>query len=172
MRWLVENQSRSTGLTVVPVRAAVTPHRSVLTSTSLAICVHTHLVFARARANNVPDVVLSAWERPEDLRFLTGQRTGVAFLEKTIELSRTSNAETISVQVVVRPRLQPLRVALFETLGLLYFLLVNNILHSETDMLRSAVWRKRSSKFNLDSSEARRANRKEPKPKSFACQSE
>ncbi len=49
----------------------------------------------------LPPVMLWAWERPEDLRFLDPQKTGVAFLEKTVTLRGD--------KVVVRPRLQPLK---------------------------------------------------------------
>lgn len=48
-----------------------------------------------------PAVVLWAWERPEDLTFIDPRETGVAFLAKTIVLRGD--------RVVVRPRLQPLR---------------------------------------------------------------
>ena len=49
----------------------------------------------------LPPVMLWAWERPEDLTFIDPRKTGVAFLAKTITLR--------SDKVVVRPRLQPLR---------------------------------------------------------------
>jgi hypothetical protein len=45
--------------------------------------------------------MLWAWERPEDLTFIDPQKTGVAFLAKTVTLRGDT--------VVVRPRLQPLR---------------------------------------------------------------
>lgn len=48
-----------------------------------------------------PRVVLWAWERPEDLRFLAGQPVDVAFLLATVELTDTSS--------LVRARRQPLR---------------------------------------------------------------
>jgi hypothetical protein len=51
----------------------------------------------------LPHVILWAWERPEDLRFVNPQQVGVAFLARTVFLGRTS--------VRVRPRLQPLRLA-------------------------------------------------------------
>jgi hypothetical protein len=53
-----------------------------------------------ARPNRMPRVVLWAWERPVDLRFINPSETGVAFLARTIHLR--------SNEVVVRPRLQPL----------------------------------------------------------------
>jgi hypothetical protein len=51
----------------------------------------------------LPPVMLWAWERPEDLTFIDPQKTGVAFLAKTITLRGDT--------VVVRPRLQPLKLA-------------------------------------------------------------
>jgi hypothetical protein len=52
-------------------------------------------------AKSTPQVTLWAWERPEDLRFLTSGNVGVAFLAGSVYLEP---------QPVVRPRLQPLRV--------------------------------------------------------------
>lgn len=59
------------------------------------------LVVSRGPAQ--PKVFLWAWERPEDLTFIDPQETGVAFLAKTIYLR--------GEKVVVRPRLQPLKLA-------------------------------------------------------------
>jgi hypothetical protein len=53
--------------------------------------------------DETPGLVLWAWERPEDLTFLTGSRTAVAFLASTIRLEGSGAA--------VRPRRQPLRVS-------------------------------------------------------------
>ena len=53
--------------------------------------------------DQLPPVMLWAWERPEDLTFIDPQKTGVAFLAKTITLRGD--------KVVVRPRLQPLKLA-------------------------------------------------------------
>lgn len=50
-----------------------------------------------------PPVILWAWERPEDLRFLDPQKYGVAFLAQTLVLS---NGE-----VTMRPRRQPLEIS-------------------------------------------------------------
>jgi hypothetical protein len=50
----------------------------------------------------LPPLVLWAWERPEDLRFLNPQNVAVAFLAATVELH--------DGQVTVHPRFQPLRV--------------------------------------------------------------
>jgi Protein of unknown function (DUF3142) len=52
-------------------------------------------------ARSLPQVTLWAWERPEDLRFLTSDNVGVAFLAGAVYLDQ---------QPVVHPRLQPLRV--------------------------------------------------------------
>lgn len=49
----------------------------------------------------VPDVMLWAWEHPQDLSFIDPSRVGVAFLARTITVSNEG--------VDVRPRLQPLR---------------------------------------------------------------
>ena len=77
----------------------MTPRRKILAyvaaaaiaSTPLAIYSHTTL-FARADTKSLPEIVFWAWERPEDLRFLNPQHSGVAFLAKTIELpSRNAN---------------------------------------------------------------------------------
>jgi hypothetical protein len=52
------------------------------------------------RLDQLPRVMLWAWERPTDLRFINPRETGVAFLARTIRLH--------SDEVEVRPRLQPL----------------------------------------------------------------
>lgn len=52
------------------------------------------------RLARLPPVILWAWERPEKLDFLDPQKTGVAFLAKTIYLRGDG--------IVSRPRLQPL----------------------------------------------------------------
>ncbi len=57
---------------------------------------------APRRLVNFAGVVLWAWERPEDLRFIDPNKTAVAFLAKTIHLRGD--------EVLSRPRLQPLRV--------------------------------------------------------------
>lgn len=49
-----------------------------------------------------PPVVLWAWERPELLEFIDPRAIGVAFLAQTLSLS--------GPDVIIRPRLQPLRV--------------------------------------------------------------
>ena len=64
------------------------------------------------RMARLPNIYLWAWERPEDLRFLGGKRTGVAFLAKTlyVRTSSDSDGEDGMDSVVVRPRMQPLRI--------------------------------------------------------------
>lgn len=57
---------------------------------------------APPRMTGFPPVILWAWERPERLDFINPQQTGVAFLARTLYLR--------GERVVVRPRLQPLRV--------------------------------------------------------------
>lgn len=59
-----------------------------------------HTPVTTTRLNQIPQVVLWAWERPTDLRFIDPKEVGVAFLARTIRLR--------SGEVVVRPRLQPL----------------------------------------------------------------
>lgn len=51
----------------------------------------------------VPRLMLWAWERPEDLRFIDSERAGVAFLAGTAQITRNG--------LEFRPRLQPLRVS-------------------------------------------------------------
>lgn len=52
--------------------------------------------------SGLPQLVLWAWERPEDLRFINPENTSVAFLAGTVQLRGDT--------VVVRPRLQSLLV--------------------------------------------------------------
>ncbi|MGA9770260.1 MAG: DUF3142 domain-containing protein [Blastocatellia bacterium] len=54
------------------------------------------------RMSEFPDIILWAWERPEDLRFINTDQIGVAFLAQTLYLRND--------RVIVRPRLQPLSV--------------------------------------------------------------
>lgn len=54
------------------------------------------------RISRLPSTILWAWERPEKLDYLDPQKTGVAFLAKTIYLRAD--------RTVSRPRLQPLAV--------------------------------------------------------------
>lgn len=55
-----------------------------------------------ARMAKFPKLILWAWERPENLSYIDAREVGVAFLAKTLYLR--------GEEVVVRPRLQPLRV--------------------------------------------------------------
>jgi len=66
----------------------------------LIAVLHSHTAKPR---DTSPTVILWAWERPEDLTFVDPQRTGVAFLAKTITLRGD--------KVIAKPRLQPLRLA-------------------------------------------------------------
>jgi hypothetical protein len=59
-----------------------------------------HHAASTTRMDQIPRVVLWAWERPTDLRFIDPKEVGVAFLARTIRLR--------SGEVVVRPRFQPL----------------------------------------------------------------
>lgn len=56
----------------------------------------------RARSWEEPNLVLWAWERPEDLRALDPHQYAVAYLDRTVTLGR---------EVTVQPRLQPIRFA-------------------------------------------------------------
>jgi len=61
----------------------------------------------------LPNVYLWAWERQEDLRFLDGKKVGVAFLAKTLYLKGSKEGNggyEKQNSVVVRPRMQPLRI--------------------------------------------------------------
>ena len=51
----------------------------------------------------IPLVILWAWERPEDLRFVPKERIGVAVLAKTLIVDPNG--------LTIRPRLQPIRIA-------------------------------------------------------------
>lgn len=68
---------------------------------------------AEVNIDSLPKVFFWAWERPEDLRFLENKNAGVAFLAKTIYVptrDRDPHGES-GGSLIVRPRLQPLRVA-------------------------------------------------------------
>jgi hypothetical protein len=71
-----------------------------------------HVAQSQAMAA-LPKLFFWAWERPEDLRFLESKNVGVAFLAKTIYVpAANENArKDSSASLIVRPRLQPLRVA-------------------------------------------------------------
>ncbi|MBI3652676.1 MAG: DUF3142 domain-containing protein [Acidobacteria bacterium] len=59
-------------------------------------------ITAEERLTPMPKIILWAWERPEDLRFINPTQTGVAVLAMTMRLS---GGET-----TLRPRLQPLQI--------------------------------------------------------------
>ena len=56
----------------------------------------------RADERGLPQIILWAWERPEDLEFVDPQRFAVAFLAQTLALS--------GEEVILNPRRQPLKV--------------------------------------------------------------
>lgn len=64
------------------------------------------------RISGLPSVILWAWERPEDFRFLSPGETGVAFLAETIYLRepQEKNGKEVENDVRVQPRRQPLRI--------------------------------------------------------------
>lgn len=53
--------------------------------------------------DDFPPIILWAWERPEDLRFLDNRRFGVAFLAQTLQLKGD--------ELIFAPRRQPLKVS-------------------------------------------------------------
>ncbi|MEW6130374.1 MAG: hypothetical protein AB1757_25285 [Acidobacteriota bacterium] len=55
------------------------------------------------RFGKCPNIILWAWERPEDLRFINPREVGVAILTNTIHLK--------GEETFVRPRLQPLQIS-------------------------------------------------------------
>lgn len=57
---------------------------------------------SQVRMSQFPRIILWAWERPADLQFIDPKKVGVAFLASIIYFSGND--------VVVRPRLQPLKV--------------------------------------------------------------
>lgn len=66
------------------IRFALLPRMAAAT---LALFLLRNPLFASSPLKSFPQVVLWAWERPEDLRFLAGRRVGVAFLAATVKLS-------------------------------------------------------------------------------------
>ena len=77
----------------------------VLTALALLPLLWYRLSAAHAHATRlqpIPQIVLWAWERPEDLRFVNPKNTSIAFLAATIRLQGDAT--------IIRPRFQPLRV--------------------------------------------------------------
>lgn len=60
------------------------------------------------RLSDMPGVMLWAWERPENLRFLDGTESGVAYLAETIYLAQEPSGAPGDYRFSIRPRLQPL----------------------------------------------------------------
>jgi len=82
----------------------VTRTRCLVIAISIAITSFSCKPAIRNRTNemNLPRVILWAWERPEDLRFLNAGRYGVAVLAQTLVLNGD--------EVIQKPRRQPLLV--------------------------------------------------------------
>lgn len=81
------------------------PYRNLLILTAYILCGCTSTaneVNPRLSAE-MPGKVLWAWERPEDLKFIDPDKTGVAFLAQTIFLEKET--------VAPKPRRQPLELA-------------------------------------------------------------
>ncbi|HTS03394.1 MAG TPA: hypothetical protein VMN04_12780 [Thermoanaerobaculia bacterium] len=76
--------------------------RSGMTAAALSLFLLRNPLFASSPLEGFPRVVLWAWERPEDLRFLAGRDAGVAFLAVTATLSGGA--------VLTRRRREPLLV--------------------------------------------------------------
>ncbi|MCM3874969.1 MAG: DUF3142 domain-containing protein [Thermoanaerobaculia bacterium] len=58
-----------------------------MTAAALALLFLRNPLFGASSLGDFPRIVLWAWERPEDLRFLAGRKAGVAFLAATVRLS-------------------------------------------------------------------------------------
>jgi hypothetical protein len=58
-----------------------------MTAAALTLLLLGSSLFGASSLSEFPRIVLWAWERPEDLRFLAGQNVGVAFLAATVRLS-------------------------------------------------------------------------------------
>jgi hypothetical protein len=67
----------------------------------------------RPQMATLPKLFFWAWERSEDLRFLESKNAGVAFLAKTIYVPAPDEdpRKDAGGSLLIRPRLQPLRVA-------------------------------------------------------------
>ncbi|MBA2341585.1 MAG: hypothetical protein H0V88_14455 [Pyrinomonadaceae bacterium] len=87
-------------VTTITLTAILLVYNFHLTSFSFASRAATP---SAASMRKFPQIVLWAWERPEQLTFIDPRTTGVAFLAETIFLTED--------KTIVRPRLQPLRVA-------------------------------------------------------------
>lgn len=61
--------------------------RRGVTAAALSLFLLRNPLFGSSSLENFPRIVLWAWERPEDLRFLAGREAGVAFLAATVRLS-------------------------------------------------------------------------------------
>jgi hypothetical protein len=69
---------------------------------SVALLLSAGLLLHLRGMSATPQLVLWAWERPEDLRFLASKPVAVAYLAGSVYLER---------QPVIRPRAQPLKVS-------------------------------------------------------------
>jgi hypothetical protein len=74
---------------------------------------HASSVAANPQMAALPQLFFWAWERPEDLQFLASRNVGVAFLAKTIYVPARGEdpCRDTGGSLLIRPRLQPLRVA-------------------------------------------------------------
>lgn len=93
-------------ITFIALLAAVATAAALLVRSrpgAFAITGRAPIVSPDDRLNDLPRVMLWAWERPEDLRFINPQEVGVAYLAETITLSGD--------RTIIRPRMQPLQLA-------------------------------------------------------------
>jgi Protein of unknown function (DUF3142) len=88
-------------ITAIAVSAALLVMR--LRPAAFATIRHAASGSVEDRMSDLPRVILWAWERPEDLRFINPQEIGVAYLAATITLRGD--------RTIISPRMQPLRLA-------------------------------------------------------------
>ena len=93
-------QARSTKLIFIVAGASILVASLALGFAKAHSVISLRKAAGATRLNQMPRVMLWAWERPTNLRFINPKETGVAFLARTIRLH--------SGEVEVRPRLQPL----------------------------------------------------------------
>ena len=82
--------------------AMLLPDYQIVRPRDLCHCIYTVHADTQ-KMDAVPPLVLWAWERPEDLRFINPTTTGVAFLAATVRLGPSG--------MTYRPRMQPLLLA-------------------------------------------------------------
>jgi hypothetical protein len=94
-----------------PFRALALATCLVATGTGLDSLVRSAHLHSARDPMGLPNQMLWAWERPEDIRFIDPRNTGVAFLAATIYLLPSRATQAGDEGVLLRPRMQPLRVS-------------------------------------------------------------